>query len=170
MSTAALLRGLAASELSLHRGRTKHAPSPGSLSRCFLPPLTGPASLNFKEQPCHKRKVKLLCSSLPFSDGRLLSDKAVLSVPPFSASLRGCWVQDSAQCMVLSPILASDTVRSGIGEDASWTQCFPATATQQEGSIKVKCRVLPTCQLLPCWDAPLQGPEPWTSLARGQPC
>lgn len=50
-----------------------------------------PASLSFKEPPCHKRKVKFLCSSLPFPDERLLSDKAVLStlsqvsVLPFSA-------------------------------------------------------------------------------------
>lgn len=72
-ATAALLSGLAPVELSLHRDRTKSAPSPGSLSRCFLPPLVGPASLSFKEPPHHKRKVKLPCSSLPFPDGRLLS-------------------------------------------------------------------------------------------------
>lgn len=76
-TTATLLRVLAPVELSLHRGRTKSAPSPGSLSRCFLPPLVGTASLSFKEPPHHKHKVKLLCSSQPFPDGKLLSDKAV---------------------------------------------------------------------------------------------
>lgn len=76
-ATAAPLRGLAPVEPSLHRGRTKSAPSPGTLSRCFLPPLIAPASLSFKEPPHHKHKVKLLCSSLPFPDRRLLSDKAV---------------------------------------------------------------------------------------------
>lgn len=63
---------------------------------------------------------------------------------------------------LLSHPFPQQGVRSGIREGASGTQCFPVLQTQpqqQEEGAEVKCRVMPTCQLLPLWAASLQGLE-----------
>lgn len=86
--------------------------SPGSLSRCFLPPLLGPASLSFKEPPTTTTNTRSSCSARPcpslmegsWGTKRCPQHSAECLSIPSVPSLRGCSVQDSAQCTVLSPI------------------------------------------------------------------